>query len=132
MLPKVWTLIDNLFNTTYLVMNSKPYQFGTAPGDLEPQRGTLILVLSILSGIVRLIHRHNRLDYGQGRPHKDSWRHHGPEGNTDLPQIEAGMMDPSGKGTTNAGRICGIIGTIVAIIGCGAQLLIIAAEFSQM
>ena len=53
-------------------------------------------------------------------------------GNTDLPQIEAGMMDPSGKGTTNAGRICGIIGTIVAIIGCGAQLLIIAAEFSQM
>ena len=43
-----------------------------------------------------------------------------------------GMMDPSGKGTTNAGRICGNIGTIVAIIGCGAQLLIIAAEFSQM
>ena len=30
-------------------MNSKPSQFGTAPGDLEPQRGTLILGLSILS-----------------------------------------------------------------------------------
>ena len=53
-------------------------------------------------------------------------------GNTDLAQIEAGMMDPSGKGTTNAGRICGIIGTILAIIGCGAQLLIFALDFSQM
>ena len=53
-------------------------------------------------------------------------------GNTDLAQIEAGMMDPSGKGTTNAGRICGIIGTILAIIGCGAQLLIFALDSSQM
>ena len=53
-------------------------------------------------------------------------------GNSDLAQIEAGMMDPSGKGTTNAGRICGIIGTILAIIGCGAQLLILALDFSQV
>ena len=53
-------------------------------------------------------------------------------GNSDLAQIEAGMMDPSGKGTTNAGRICGIIGTILAVIGCGAQLLIFALDFSQM
>ena len=30
-------------------MNSKQSQFETAPGDLEPQRGTLIQVLSILS-----------------------------------------------------------------------------------
>ena len=53
-------------------------------------------------------------------------------GNTDMQQIEAGMMDPSGKGTTNAGKICGIIGTILAIVGCGIQLIIFALDFSQM
>ena len=44
-------------------------------------------------------------------------------------------MDPTGKGTTNAGRICGIIGTVLAIIGCGAQRRIIAWvawEFSHL
>ena len=53
-------------------------------------------------------------------------------GNNDMQQIEAGMMDPSGKGTTNAGKICGIIGTILAIVGCGIQLIIFALDFSQM
>jgi len=50
-------------------------------------------------------------------------------GNNDMQQIEAGMMDPTGKATTNAGKICGIIGTTVAILGCGLQLLSIALEF---
>jgi len=50
-------------------------------------------------------------------------------GNYDMQQIEAGMMDPTGKGTTNAGKICGIIGTTLAILGCGLQLLLIALEF---
>jgi hypothetical protein len=53
-------------------------------------------------------------------------------GNNDMQQIEAGMMDPTGKSITNAGKICGIIGTVLAIIGCGAQLLIFALDFSQM
>ena len=53
-------------------------------------------------------------------------------GNNDMQQIEAGMMDPTGKGTTNAGKICGIIGTILAIVGCGIQLIIFALDFSQM
>ena len=53
-------------------------------------------------------------------------------GNNDMQQIEAGMMDPTGKGTTNAGKICGIIGTTIAILGCGFQLLSIALEFSKM
>jgi hypothetical protein len=47
-------------------------------------------------------------------------------GNKDLQKIDAGLMDPTGRGLTNAGKICGIVGTIIGIIGCGAQLLFIA------
>jgi hypothetical protein len=44
-------------------------------------------------------------------------------------------MDPSGRGTTQAGKICGIIGTILLIIGviiCGIIFLIgFAAALAQ-
>ena len=33
-------------------------------------------------------------------------------GNTDLAEMEAGRMDPSGEGTTKAGKIIGMIATI--------------------
>ena len=36
-------------------------------------------------------------------------------GNKDMQQIESGMIDPSGKGITNAGKICGVVGTILGI-----------------
>lgn len=38
-------------------------------------------------------------------------------GNTDLREMDAGTMDPSGRSTTNAGRIIGIVATILAIVG---------------
>ena len=38
-------------------------------------------------------------------------------GNGDLKAMDAGAMDPSGRSTTNAGRICGMIATILMIIG---------------
>lgn len=53
-------------------------------------------------------------------------------GNNDLQQIDAGQMDPTGKGITNAGKICGIIGTVLGIFCTGLQLLSFAFEFSQM
>ena len=53
-------------------------------------------------------------------------------GNNDMQQIEAGMMDPTGKGTTNAGKICGIIGAILGIFCWGLRLLSFALEFSKM
>ena len=53
-------------------------------------------------------------------------------GNNDLQQIDAGQMDPTGKGITNAGKICGIIGTVLGIFCTGLQLLNFAFEFSQM
>jgi hypothetical protein len=79
---------------------------------MKPHRGTLILVLGILSlvlcaplGIAAWI-----------------------MANGDLKQIDAGTMDPTGRSTTNAGRICGIIGTVllalsilvlIAVMGLG-------------
>ncbi len=46
-------------------------------------------------------------------------------GNTDLEEIRRGRMDPTGEGGTNAGRICGMIGTLVgAAILVGFCLLI--------
>ena len=49
-----------------------------------------------------------------------------------MQQIEAGTMDPTGKGITNAGKICGIIGTVLGILCTGFQLLSVALEWSQM
>jgi hypothetical protein len=72
---------------------------------VKEHRGTVILVLGIL-GIVL------------GCPFglimgPIAWS----MANADLPEIRAGRMDPAGEGTTNAGRICGIIATILNGIG---------------
>lgn len=78
---------------------------------MKPHRATLILVLGILSlvlcaplGIAAWI-----------------------MGNTDLKQMDAGTMDPGGRSNTSAGRICGIIGTVLLIIGVviGVGMMII-------
>ena len=39
------------------------------------------------------------------------------EGNRDLRAMDAGEMDPTGRGLTQAGLICGIIGTVLFGIG---------------
>jgi hypothetical protein len=39
-------------------------------------------------------------------------------GNKDLKEMRAGRMDDSGEGTTNAGRICGMISTILFLVSC--------------
>jgi predicted Zn finger-like uncharacterized protein len=68
--------------------------------DLTPHRGTLILVLGILSIVVC------------GFLGPVAWI----MGSNDLRQMRAGRMDPDGKGITNGGRICGIIGTFVQLV----------------
>ncbi len=67
---------------------------------LRPHRGVLILVLGILSivccficGIIAWV-----------------------MGNNDLKQMTAGTMDPSGRGLTKAGKICGIVGIVLQIV----------------
>ena len=37
-------------------------------------------------------------------------------GSNDLKEMDAGMMDPSGRSLTNAGRILGMISTILNIL----------------
>ena len=86
---------------------------------MKPHRGTLILVLGILGLVVCAPLAIAAWVMGSG----------------DLKQIDAGTMDPSGRGTTQAGKICGIIGTILLIIGvivCGILFLIgFAAALAQ-
>ena len=67
---------------------------------MKPHRGTLILVLGILGIIVC------------GPLAIAAW----VMGAGDLKEMDAGTMDPSGRGATQAGKICGIIGTILLIV----------------
>ena len=76
---------------------------------LRPHRGVLILVLGILGivccficGIIAWV-----------------------MGNGDLREMDAGRMDPSGRGLTQAGKICGMISVILLIVGIVIQIIIL-------
>lgn len=77
---------------------------------MRPHRGVLILVLGILSwvlgcfifGIVAWV-----------------------MGNGDLRAMDAGQMDPEGRGMTQAGKIVGMIHVIVSIVVTVAFLLLL-------
>ncbi len=69
--------------------------------DMEPHRGTMILVLGILSL--------TGLGIFTGIP---AWI----MGNTDMAKIRAGTMDPDGESNTNIGRILGMVSTIIFIV----------------
>jgi hypothetical protein len=68
---------------------------------MKPHRGTVIIVLGILGLVVCA-----PLAIA-------AW----VMGSNDLKEMDAGTMDPTGRGTTNAGKICGIIGTILMVLG---------------
>ena len=94
---------------------------GPTQTPLAPHRGTVILVLGILGivccficGIIAWV-----------------------MGNNDLREIDAGRMDPSGRGLTQAGKICGMISVILQIIGFAIWLLFViigagAASYQTM
>jgi hypothetical protein len=80
-----------------------------------PHRGTMVLVLGILSIVTCL-----GVILGP-----ISW----VMGNNDLREMRAGRMDREGEGTTNAGKICGIVGTVLGSITafcCVGYFLLIA------
>ena len=68
---------------------------------MQPHRGTLILVLGILSLVIC-----QPLGF-------IAWF----MGNSDLKAMNEGRMDPAGRDTTVGGKICGIIGSILFILG---------------
>jgi hypothetical protein len=79
----------------------------TTGQSLTPHRGTLILILGILSivccficGIIAWV-----------------------MANKDLKEMAAGRMDPSGMGLTKGGKICGIVGIALQIAYLVLQLL---------
>jgi hypothetical protein len=62
---------------------------------MKPHRGVLILVFGLVGLVVCPF-------FGIA-----AW----VMGNTDLQEIDAGQMDPSGRDFTRVGRICGIVAT---------------------
>jgi hypothetical protein len=70
--------------------------------DYEPHRGSLIMTL----GIISLFFAHIILG-------PIAWI----MANHDLEAMRTGKMDPEGESSTNTGRICGMIATILGIIG---------------
>ena len=82
-------------------MTQAPPASPTPAPYLKPHRGTMILVFGILGiaicfplGIVAWV-----------------------LGNNDLTAMRAGTMDPTGEGLTQAGKVCGIISVVLAILG---------------
>ena len=74
---------------------------------LTPHRGVLILVLGILSIVCCLICG------------IIAW----VMANKDFKEMAAGRMDPAGRGLTNAGKICGIVGIALQIVCFALWLL---------
>lgn len=87
--------------------------FATPPMSLLPHRGTLILVLGILGLIICQ-------PIGIA-----AWL----MGNTDLRAMREGRMDPSGESLTTAGKVCGIIASVLLgfglVLGCAYFLIAI-------
>jgi predicted Zn finger-like uncharacterized protein len=92
--------------------------------DGEPHRGGLILTFGIIS-IASLLPTCGVLSpiaIGLGIA---AWL----MGHSDLRKIKEGSMDPDGQGSTQAGYVCGIIGTILnllLILACGAYFALVA------
>lgn len=76
--------------------------------NLQPHRGVVVLVLGILGLVVCFIC--GIIAWVMGK--------------NDLRQMDAGVMDPSGRGLTQAGKICGMISCILFIIVIVIWLLI--------
>ena len=74
---------------------------------MKPHRGTLILVLGILSLLICQ-------PVGIA-----AWL----MGSADLKQIAAGTMDPEGKSLTQIGQILGIIAVVLMVIGIVVGIL---------
>jgi hypothetical protein len=76
---------------------------------MKPHRGTMILVFGILGLVIC------------GPLGIAAWI----MGGNDLKEMDAGTMDPAGRGNTQAGKICGIIATILFII----SIIVVAIVF---
>ncbi len=81
-----------------------PYAAGQP---VRPHRGVMILVFGILGLVCCFILGIVAWVMGSG----------------DLREMDAGRMDPSGRGLTQAGKICGIISVVLWLIWLAGWLL---------
>jgi hypothetical protein len=72
-----------------------------------PHRGSAVLTIGIISIVANFVCPIISVIMGP-----IAWT----MGQTDMTEIQAGRMDPDGESQTNAGKICGIVGTIVGIL----------------
>src|SRR5262249_52274747 len=95
--------------------------------DCEPHRGGLVLTMGIVSLVVISMMWCAPLGIIPGIV---AWI----LGHIDLRKMKAGQMDPEGHGSTQAGYVCGIIGTAVnglMLLACGGYL-VFAFSFAAM
>jgi DNA-directed RNA polymerase subunit RPC12/RpoP len=105
----------------------QPRQFREG-SSLEPHRGTAILVMGILglvfcplSLVVGLVFWPCGLLGLLGLPFGlIAWLW----ANEDLRKMNKGIMDPEGRGSTQAGKICGMIPTIIFLVAIGLYVLL--------
>jgi len=76
---------------------------------MKPHRGTLVLVLGILGLVVCVICGILAWVFG----------------NADLKEMDAGQMDPSGRGMTQAGKIVGMVSVILNVVGFALWIIIV-------
>ena len=84
-----------------------PLSQGEVNSGLAPHRGNLILALGIIGIVCCVIC--GIIAWVMGRD--------------DLRKMTEGRMDPSGRGTTQAGMICGIVSVALAVLGLAAGLI---------
>ncbi|MCC6232011.1 MAG: DUF4190 domain-containing protein [Verrucomicrobiales bacterium] len=77
---------------------------------MKPHRGTLILVLGILGLVICFPLGIAAWIMGQG----------------DLKEMDSGVMDPTGRGMTSAGKIIGIVATVLTALGLLAGIALFA------
>lgn len=96
-------------------MTQQPPQFPTESGGYpEQSQATTILVLGILGIVI----------CGILAPFAWSM------GNKELAAIDAGLRSPENRGTANAGRILGIVGTVLLAISVIVLVLVIAGSIT--
>ena len=95
---------------------SRDYDDRPVRGGGKPHRGTMILIFGILSliccpiifGVLALI-----------------------MGQADLKEMDAGRMDPSGRGMTKAGVILGIVGLVLGVVGTILNFTVFRGQFNN-
>jgi hypothetical protein len=90
--------------------------------DLQPHRGSMILTVGIVSLVFLPCFFPVSLILGP-----IAW----VMGSTDLADIQANRMDPEGEGQTNAGKICGMIATILSLLALCAIGLAVFIRATQ-